>query len=63
MRCQTIIILTILTTLLCSMIKFNKTKIDNDFCYVFKTVEQLTKHSFAPSDHKKVDINKLNQCI
>ena len=45
----------------CSMTTDNRSTIDNDFCKVFKTVDQLTKHNFAPSDHNKVDINKLKQ--
>ena len=61
MRNLTIIILTILTTLFCSMTIFNRTTIDNDFCKLFKTVDKLTKHNFSPLDHDKVDINKLKQ--
>ena len=43
------------------MTTFNKTTVDNEFCKIFKTADQLTKHNFTPSDHNKIDFNKLKQ--
>ena len=61
MRYQTNILWVILIILLCSVTTINKSIVNNDFCLIFKDVDQLTKHNFVFSDHDKVDTNQLKQ--